>query len=128
MAFRLLFEKVGGHRFQNLPLQRHPTAVIHQRRFPQALQFTLQLRSVPQALCRRGGFEFRRALDVQVELIPEAAAQWSVRAGVERRVEKRGEQGKRPHQISSPIGNPLGNRLQVGKVSAAPASLRMGRI
>jgi hypothetical protein len=72
--------------------------------------------------------ELRRALHVDVQLVPEQPADRGVRAGVERLLEERRQQGERPDHVAAESSNPLDQVPEVGEIADSPIPRRPDRV
>ena len=89
---------------------------------------TLEIRRRDKLAGLIARLQFRNALDVDVELVPELAADRRVGAGIERLVQKRGQQRQRRQSVASSLRNPMREGLQIPEAAGAPIPFRSERV
>src|SRR5207248_2712956 len=111
---------------QNLPLERHSTAVIHQPTRAQGPEIALGLGSL--CLGRSALPEFGSPRYVHVELVPEKAAGRRVGAWIKRLIQKSREERQSGNRAGSPTVRPIQQSHKVREVACCPAPGGLERI
>src|SRR5262252_3659581 len=123
-SFGRCLQDGAGQLFENAPLDRHQLPIVDERFAGQPFRRVRVIGRADHSLSRRRIFKLRNFRHIEIEFVPEKAADGCVGAGLEEAVKESSEQRQRAYGSRADSGGELSESSKIRKIPCFPALFR----